>query len=251
MAITAYFTGVASREWNLPFLIILMCSVLIGFAIGYTVSLLIGDAPSFTVVIVGLTFMFIIKTIIENWEWLGGGVGFFKIPSVRYLILWTYILLFFMGYLVFLFEDSQFSKKASVIFSDRKLAASLGIQSNKIALFLHSFSGVLAGLSGVLYASLIGGLTVEFFTFNIVGLLVAILFVGGHSSMWGVVLAAPLLGGVPILLPDALVVWKQVIYGGLLIGIICLRPQGLITRKQIINLKNIFKRNSNFKDVAE
>jgi len=242
MAICAYFAGIASREWGWPFLVIIVVGMLIGFILSYGVSLLIGDAPCFTVVIVGLTSMFIVKTVIENWNLLGGSIGFFNIPTIRYLILWAYLLLVFMGYLMFLIEDSQIARKASVIFHDRKLAASLGIRSKKIALFLHSFSGILAGLSGVLYASLIGGLTVDFFSFGIVGTLMAILFVGGYSCMWGVVLAAPLLGGIPILLPDIFIVWKQVIYGGLLIAMVCFRPQGLIARQQIIGLKNNLRR---------
>ena len=242
MAICAYFTGIASREWQWPFLLIIVVGMLIGFIISNGVSLLIGDAPCFTVVIVGLTSMFIVKTVIENWNLLGGSIGFFNIPTIRYLFLWTYLLLVFMGYLMYLIEDSQIARKASVIFHDRKLAASLGIRNKKIALFFHSFSGLLAGLSGILYASLIGGLTVDFFSFGIVGTLMAILFVGGYTCMWGVVLAAPLLGGIPILLPDMLIVWKQVIYGGLLIAMVCFRPQGLITRQQIIGLKNNLRR---------
>jgi len=242
MAICAYFAGIASREWGWTFLVIIVVGMLIGFILSYGVSLLIGDAPCFTVVIVGLTSMFIVKTVIENWNLLGGSIGFFNIPSIRYLILWAYLLLMVMGYLMFLIEDSQIARKASVIFNDRKLAASLGIRSEKIALFFHSFSGILAGLSGILYASLIGGLTVDFFSFGIVGTLMAILFVGGYTCMWGVVLAAPLLGGIPILLPDIFIVWKQVIYGGLLITMVCFRPQGLITRQQIIGLKNNLRR---------
>ena len=242
MAISAYFTGVASREWDFPFILILVLGILIGIIIGYGVSLLVGDAPCFTVVIVGLTSMFIIKTVVENWDYLGGSIGFFGIPTTRYLTICTYILLIVTGYLISLIDNSQIARKASVIFHDRQLALSLGIQRKKIAPFFHSFSGMLAGLSGVLYASLIGGLTIDFFGFGIVGTLMAILFVGGYSTMWGIVLAAPLLGGIPILLPDTLIAWKQVIYGGLLIIIICFRTQGLITRKHIINIINISRR---------
>jgi len=242
MAICAYFYGIASREWGWHFLVTVIAGTIIGLSIGYIVSLLIGDAPCFTVVIVGLTSMFIIRTVIENCDFLGGSIGFFNIPPVNYLLIWTYLILLFMGFVVFLFDTSHFSRKASVIFYDRKLAASLGIHRDKVALLLHSFSGILAGLAGILYASLLGGITIDFFGFGIVGSLMAILFVGGYSSMWGVVLAAPLLGGIPILLPDILVVWKQVIYGALLIIIISLRPQGLITRKQINKLKRILKK---------
>jgi len=242
MAICAYFAGIASREWNWPFLITIALGMFIGFILSYGISLLIADAPCFSVVIVGLTSMFIVKTVIENWDWVGGSIGFFNINTPPHLIIWTYLLLIIAGYLIFSLENSQVALKASVVFDDKKLAVSLGIRSKKIGIFFHSFSGILAGLSGVLYALLIGGLTIDFFGFSMIGTLMAILFVGGHTCMWGVVLAAPLLGGIPILLPDILVAWKQVIYGGLLIAIICFRPEGLITRKQLFSLSNRFKK---------
>ena len=242
MAICAYFAGIASREWHWPFLIILATGILIGLFLSYIISLLIGDAPCFSVVIVGLTSLFILKTVIENWDLVGGSMGFFHIPAIRYLIFWAIFFLIMVGYAIFLLEDSQVSRKARVVFYDKRLAASLGIHSKKIGILFHSFSGSLAGLSGVLYAFFIGGLTIDFFGFSMIGTLMAILFVGGYTSMWGVVLAAPLLGGIPILLPDILVAWKQVFYGGLLIVIICIRPEGLVTRRQLITFTNHRKR---------
>jgi len=242
MTICAYFNGVAAREWNWPFFAIIVVGMAIGVFVSYGVSLLISDAPSFSVVIVGLTFLFIIKTVIENWDWLGGSIGLFNIPTVDNLIIWTYVLLAIIGYFLFRLETSQTIREANVIFDSKELAASLGIQSRTITIFFHSLSGLLAGLSGVLYASVVGSVTIDFFGFGMIGTLMAILFVGGHKTMWGVVLSAPLLGGLPILLPDAFAVWKQVVYGGLLILIICFRPEGLITRKEVFFLHHYFKK---------
>ncbi len=242
MAICAYFAGFASREVHWPFPFILIAGIVIGFIISYSVAKLIGDAPSFSVVIVGLTFIFIVKTIIENCDRLGGSIGFFHIPSVNYLIVWTYLFLLIVGYVILRVDNSQVSREAAVMFEDRILAASLGIKRKELVIFFHSLSGMISGLSGVLYALLIGGLAVDFFGFGMIGVLMTILFVGGHSSMWGVVLAAPLLGGIPILLPNKLIVWKQVIYGGLLMTMILFQPDGLINRKKIKNWTNIFKK---------
>ena len=237
MAISAYFTGIAAREWHWPFLFIVITGFILGLILNYLVALLIGDAPCFSVVIVGLTSIFIVKTVIENWDYIGGTVGFFNIPTPQLMIVWAYLALALMGFIIFKIENSQQARFASVVFHDNVLAEALGIDQKRIGIFLHSFSGMLAGLSGVLYAGLIGGLTPDFFAFNMIGSLMAILFVGGYRTMWGVVIAAPILGGIPILLPDFLVTWKQFIYGGLLIIIICFRPEGFITRKQIINFK--------------
>ena len=242
MAICAYFAGIASRNWHWSFFPILLTGIFIGLAVSYIMAKVIGDAPSFSVVIVGLTFIFIVKTVIENWDYLGGSIGFFGIPSIKYLVLWTYLLLSIVGCLISMVENSQLARKAAVISEDRVLAASLGIRGKELVIFFHTFSGIIAGLAGILYALLIGGLAVDFFGFLMIGTLMAILFVGGHSSMWGVVLAAPLLGGIPILLPNILITWKQVIYGGLLIAMIVFQPDGLINRRQVLNWKRMFKK---------
>jgi len=242
MAVCAYFAGVASRDWHWSFFPILLSGLLIGLAVSYIVAKIIGDAPPFSVAIVGLTFIFIVKTVIENWDYLGGSIGLFGIPSIKYLVLWTYLLLLIVGYLISMVENSQLARKAAVISEDRVLAVSLGIRGKELVIFFHTFSGIIAGLAGILYALLIGGLAVDFFGFLMIGTLMAILFVGGHSSMWGVVLAAPLLGGIPILLPNILITWKQVIYGGLLIAMIVFQPDGLISRKQLLNWKKMFKK---------
>lgn len=248
MAISAYFAGFIAREghWSFPF--ILIAGVLIGLIISFSVAKLVGDAPAFSVIIAGLTFIFIVKTVIENWDLVGGSIGFFHIPSVNNLIFWTFLFLFVTGYIIFRVENSQFSRQAAVMFEDRILAASLGIRGKELVIFFHSLSGMIAGLSGVLYAFLIGGLSIDFFGFGMIGVLMTILFVGGPSSMWGVVLAAPILGGIPILLPGIVMVWKQVIYGGLLIVMILFQPEGLINRKQISIWKNLFRKITLFKN---
>ncbi len=241
MAVCAYFAGIAYRDWNWNFFSILFISILIGFLVSYAIAKLVGNAPSFSVVIVGLTFIFIVKTIIENCSYLGGSIGFFNIPSINYLLFWAYLILLIVGYLVFRVENSHLARKAVVMFEDRTLAVAIGIRGEKLVEFYHSFSGIIAGLAGTLYALLIGGLSVDFFGFTMVGTLMAILFVGGYSTMWGIILTAPLLGGIPIFLPNVLIIWKQVIYGVLLIIMIIFQPDGLINRKQVSNWKSILK----------
>jgi ABC-type branched-subunit amino acid transport system permease subunit len=90
MAITAYFGGYAAREWSWPFIVILISGILIGAAIAFLFSLAIGDAPCFTVVIVGQASVFIVKTVVENWKILGGTIGFFHIPGVNNMLIIIY-----------------------------------------------------------------------------------------------------------------------------------------------------------------
>lgn len=242
MAIAAYFGGFAAREWDWPFVLVLLVGIGIGTFIAFIPSLAIGKAPCFTVVIVGLTYVFIVKTVIENWEIVGGTVGFFGIPRVEHLLPITYLLLIIVGFFIYCIDHSRLGRAASVVFVDKDVAATLGVKVKSLGMFYQIIAGAIGGMAGVLYAFLIGSLSPEFFVFHMIGTLMCMLFVGGYTTMWGVVISAPILGGLPLLLPSTVASWRQVIYGVLLILIILLRPEGLITRRMLPSLKSKSKR---------
>ena len=237
MATTAYFSGVAAVNWNWPFYLVLLSGLLIGAIISYFISFVTGDVPTFTVVIVGITFIFIVKTVIENTDYLGGTMGFFGIPFLEHPLLIMGGVTLLVAYLLFMIDHSQLGRAASVIFADREMAYSLGINVKNIGRLFQTISGGIAGSAGVLYAYFTGSLFPDFFSFHLVGTLMTILFIGGYSTMWGVIFSALLLGGVPILLPSAVSSWKILIYGVLLVAVILIKPEGLITRKLLWKVK--------------
>lgn len=237
MAITAYFSAVAAVNWGWPFYLILITAIFIGIIISFIISKVIADVPTFTVVIVGITFIFIIKTVIENSDYLGGTMGFFAIPSIEHPLLIMGAITLFFAYLLYMLNYSQIGRAASVIFSDKRMAHSLGIKVENIGRLFQTISSAMAGSAGVLYAYFTGSLFPEFFSFHLVGTLMTILFIGGYTTMWGVIPAAILLGGVPVFLPSAVSSWKILIYGVLLIAVILINPEGIITRKMLWKLK--------------
>ena len=237
MAITAYFAGFAAREWGWPFPVILFLGLLIGVIIASIFSLAIGDAPCFTVVIVGLTCVFIVKTVIENWKALGGTIGFFHIPGIDNMLFIIYGIVFLVGLLIYKIDHSRWGRAASVIFIDRDVAVTLGVDIKKIGMFFQIISCGIAGMAGVLDAFLVNSLSPEFFTFHMIGYLMCLLFVGGYTTMWGVIVSAFFLQGIPLIFPSSIASWRQVIYGALLVIIILLIPEGLITRRMLWKIK--------------
>lgn len=99
MAISGYFGGYAAINWNWPFLAVFAAGFLIGALVSFIVSIAIGDAPTFAVVIVGFTFIYITKTAIENWEVLGSTMGMFGIPMVKHVLLFAYLFVLVTGFL--------------------------------------------------------------------------------------------------------------------------------------------------------
>ena len=233
MAVTSYFSGIATVKWGWSIYLALIVGIILGGFISYLISLGIGDAPTFTVVMVGVTFIYIVKTVIENTDYLGGTMGLFGIPFLEKPLITMGLIVVLTGYLIYRIEHSRLGRAATVVFKDKDMAASLGIEVKKLGMFFQTISGAIAGSAGVLYAHFTGSLFPDFFSFHLVGTLMTMLFIGGYSTMWGPVFSALILGGIPLLLPSAVSSWKILIYGVLLVIIILVKPKGLITKKMI------------------
>ena len=238
MAISGYFGGYAAINWHWSFLAVFAAGFLIGALVSFIVSIAIGDAPTFAVVIVGFTFIYITKTVIENWPAMGSTMGMFGIPLVNHILLYAYLFVLVTGFFIYRFEHSRLGRAASAIFIHRELATSFGVNTKYLGMFLQTWAGAIGGATGVLYGFIMNSLFPNFFTFPIIGATMTMLFLGGYTTMWGPLLAAPVLWGAPLLLPTAVASWRQIIYGVLLIVILLLRPEGAITRQFIAKVQN-------------
>ena len=246
MAISGYAAAWLVMALHVPF----GCALLVGFAlggiIGFVVSLFIGDAPTFAVVIVGFTFIFISRTVIENLKVIGGAMGMFGLPNIggnpdthRLIIMVTLAaLLLIVGFLLHRFEHSSLGRAASAVFMDKDLAASLGVDIRRLGMLLQTASCTIAGGTGVLYGFIYKSLHLDFFTFALVGIAMTIIFVGGYATQWGAVVLAPILYGVPLLFPPAVQEWRIVIYGAALVLVLVLKPEGFITRRFVVSMES-------------
>ncbi|MDC7227083.1 MAG: branched-chain amino acid ABC transporter permease [Spirochaetales bacterium] len=251
MAISSYFAALMAINFAWPFWLVLIVGTLLGALIGFLVSVAIGDAPCFAVVIVGFTFIYLTKTIIENVEAFGGPLGIFSIPKVlqtssdnrTLLLIVAYALVLLTGFLISRFDHSRLGRAASAIFIDRDLAVSFGVDVKKLGMFLQTWASAVGGMSGVMYAFIMRSISPNHFTFHLIGVCMTMLFVGGYTTLWGALLAAPILWGFPLILPEALQSWNIVIYGVLLIVVLVIKPEGIITRPTVKKIESLLSRN--------
>ncbi len=82
MAISGYFAGYMVMSLHVPLGIAIVTGFITGGIVGFIISLFMGDAPTFAVVIVGFTFIYITRTVVENTKAVGGTLGLFGIPSL-------------------------------------------------------------------------------------------------------------------------------------------------------------------------
>jgi branched-chain amino acid transport system permease protein len=251
MLISGYLAGFLVQSFDLPFALALIAGFIAGGLVGYLISLFIGDAPTFTVVIVGFTFIYISRTVVENTKALGGTLGMFGLPMVASspdMHRWTILILLYglvllVGFLIWRFEHSPLERAASAIFVDKDLATSMGVDIKKMGILVQTFSSMVAGGCGVIYGFIYRSFHLDFFTFHLVGIFMTIIFVGGYSTMWGAVIAAPVLYGISLILPPEVASWRIVIYGVILIAMLTMKPEGFITRRMAFKIENkLFKR---------
>ena len=140
MLISGYLAGYMVQTLEAPFAVALVAGFAAGGIIGYIVSLFIGDAPTFTVVIVGFTFIYISRTAVENIKAVGATMGMFGLPAVggspvmhRWTILiLLYVLVVVVGFLIYRFEHSRLGRAASAVFVDKDLATSMGVDIKRL-----------------------------------------------------------------------------------------------------------------------
>jgi branched-chain amino acid transport system permease protein len=256
MAISGYAAAFLVQNLHFPFGWALLAGFFLGALIGYVVSLFIGDAPTFAVVIVGFTFIFITRTAVENMKVIGGTMGIFGLPNIGgtptahrwYIIGILYALVLVVGFLIYRFDHSRLGRAASAIFVDKDLAGSLGVDRKKLGMLIQTFSCAVAGGCGVLYGFIYRSFHLDFFTFALVGIFMTVIFVGGYTTQWGTVLMAPILYGIPLLFPASIQSWRIVIYGALLILVLVLKPEGFVTRRFVRSIETFLsgdRRNGN------
>lgn len=241
MAACGYGAAFLVTVLHVPFGVALVGACVAGGLFGFVVSVFIGEAPMFAVVIVGFAFIYIFRTVIQNMPALGGTLGMFGLPDIggdpsthRAIMLAILVAALLVGgFYMRRFDHSGLGRAASAAFKDPRLASTLGVNVKALGMILQSSSCLLAGGCGVLYAFIYKSIDVDFFGFPLVGTLMTILFVGGYATPWGALVAAPILYGVPLLLPNEIAAWQNVIYGALLVIVLLVRPEGLVTRRLV------------------
>ena len=106
-------------------------------------------------------------------------------------------------------------------------------------MLLQAISGGLGGIAGVLYAFNMGTIAPHMFGFNLLLYGFTIVFVGGISTMWGVLIFAPILWAVPEFAPAAVGQWRNILFATIIIGLLIWRPGGVITKNTLRRLEGL------------
>jgi branched-chain amino acid transport system permease protein len=195
-------------------------------------------APVVTPMLSTLGFSIILQNVATNvWgsdplqltdEVLSGrfNIGPVSFSAIQLTVVGVTVLL--VALLAFLVQRTSIGRALRAVAENRDVARLLGVPAGRITLIAFMLSGSLAGAAGVLigvhYAAITPYIGLE------IGLkAIAVMVVGGTTSIWGALIAGPLIGVVEVMTVayGGAQIRDFVVYGFMIL-VLLLRPQGLL-----------------------
>jgi branched-chain amino acid transport system permease protein len=250
--IGAYLAAVFATSYGLPFWV---CFVAAGLASGLA-GALIGaislrlHQDFFAITTLGLNF--IVVAVFQTFPFFGGATGLYGIPlpviaghELDYpgLFACSMLLLLLTIGASMLISRSWFGGILLAVREDEILAASLGAPVARYKSTIFVISSVFTGFAGCLYAYFLSTVSPSTFGFNDSVLFLAMLLIGGASTIRGAVCGAVLLTIIPELFRFASD-YRMLIFGAILVLVLRFHPQGIIGEDSLIEraTANVFAR---------
>ena len=176
--------------------------------------------------IISLAFMFIVKSLIENIQIIGGARGFMGMPNLATLpvvFLWTIIGLLVINN----FVRSTLGKALNAVRDDEIAANAMSIHTRRTKMVAFLFSAFWAGVAGGLLAHVISYVNPGSFGILKLSEVLAMVYLGGLNSIVGSIVGAV---GLNFLMEALrpLDIYKWIVIPTLLILLMIFRPTGLI-----------------------
>jgi branched-chain amino acid transport system permease protein len=187
--------------------------------------------------IISLAFMFIIKSIIENLEFVRGPRGLSGQPNyvdLPTVFIWTVAAVWIINN----FVRSTTGKALNAVRDDEMAADSMTVNTRRTKILAFLFAAFWAGVAGGLFAHVLRYVNPGTFGIQKLAEVLAMVYFGGLNSVYGSVVGAVSLS----LLGEALrplEIFKWIIIPLLLILVMIFRPTGLIAFKEFNVMKLI------------
>ena len=218
-------------------------AVIAGVILGIPVLRIRGDYLT----IITLGFGEIIRILAgSNWltPYTGGAQGIAAIPPIAipglfsisgpdkpqklfYLILFCCIVGAFVAIRL---KHSRLGRAWMAVREDEDVAEAMGINLVSTKLLAFAAGAAFSGISGAIFAAKIGSIYPHSFQLLISFNILALIIIGGMGNIWGVMLGALVLVGLPELLRE-FSEFRLLVYGVVLIFMMLQRPEGLLPDK--------------------
>jgi len=241
--IGAYVAALMALRLHSPFLLNVVCAVIVGGLLGALVgfpSLRIRDDYF---VIATFAFQIIAFSVLNNWvSFTGGPMG---LPGIPQPVLFGLKVSSQFGFLTLVgcfctltlwtthrIVLSPLGRVLKAIREDEIFVQAAGKNVNGYKIMVFVVGAGMAAVAGVLYAYYISFIDPTSFTVTESIFIISIVIIGGAGDLWGPVIGAVLLVTLPevlrfIGLPSSMAAHiRQILYGGLLVVFMMWRPRG-------------------------
>jgi branched-chain amino acid transport system permease protein len=188
--------------------------------------------------IISLAFMFIVKSLIENLEIVGGPRGLSGQPDyagLPVIFMWT----IFCVWIINNFVNSTLGKALNAVRDDEVAAEAMTVNTRRTKMVAFLFAAFWAGVAGGLFAHVLRYVNPGTFGIQKLAEVLAMVYFGGLNSVYGSMVGAISLSlMIEVLRP--LEIFKWIIIPLLLILVMIFRPTGLIAFKEF-NMRNIIR----------
>jgi branched-chain amino acid transport system permease protein len=243
-AIGAYTLGVFTTSeavgllhlsfWEAAPLAIIV-AVFAGVVLGLPVLRMRGDYLA----IVTLGFGEIIRIVVLS-DWLkpllGGSEGIQRIvqPTIGSFIFNNQQKLFYViiigiliaGFVVTRLKDSHLGRSWMALREDEDVAQAMGINKVTTKLLAFAMGALFSGLGGAIFATKIGSVYPQSFSFIVSINILSLIIIGGMGSIPGVFIGGFFLVALPLLLAQ-FADFRYLIYGAALVAMMLFKPEGL------------------------
>ncbi len=241
-AIGAYSFAILTTKYGMGFIWSGILSVVITTVVGVLLGLPCLRLSEDFLAITTIGINFIVQGIFNTFNYFGGAMGIGNIPyptlngqmiSNFDFMLIVYVFVAFTIVISYIYKIS-WAGLASFAVKDDEIAATVSsISPVKFKLFAFAVASAFAAISGILYASFLGFISANDFSFPVSVTILAMVMVGGEATIIGPIFGAVLL----ILLPEIfrpIHSYRMLVYGLLIVLMMRFQPNGFFGKRGIV-----------------
>ncbi len=241
-AIGAYSFAILTTKFSLSFVLSGILAVIITVFIGVILGLPSLRVKEDFLAITTIGINFIVQAVFKYTPFFGGAMGIGGIPfpkwgdnmftNTQFFIL-TYIMVFFAMLVSFIFKRSWAGLASSAIKDDELASDMVGIDPRRFKILAFALGSAYAGIAGILYASFMGFISPEDFSFAVSVAILSMVMVGGENTIVGPTFGAILLISLPEIFRP-IQDYRMLLYGGLLLIMMRFQPSGFFGEGGIV-----------------
>ena len=226
MAIGAYSGALLSLHWQVPLAASLLISAGLGGLVAAAVGGLVHRLAGVYLAITTIALSEILRIVLVNSAWSGGGTGLSNIPRETSLPqLYLILAVVLLG--LTLVAKTRLGRAMEAMRLDETAAEAMGIATGRMKIGGLVASGILAGLAGSLSSHANSFIAPQDFGFEFAVAILSFVLLGGVQTPVGGVLGAVILTLLPEVfrgIPEA----RLVINGTVIVLVVIFMPRGIL-----------------------